>query len=83
MVISEEHQCAASSLHSFEFLVSEAEAGVVVPTRRSPFLVVVRALKIVQLEIWAAYLFHSFALRPERAGELVGAGGAVMEKTLP
>ena len=32
----------------------------VVPARRPPLLVVVRALKVVQLEIWAAYLFHCF-----------------------
>ena len=49
-----------SSLHPFEFLVAETEAGMVVTARRSPFLVVVRTLKVVQLEIWAAYLFHCF-----------------------
>jgi hypothetical protein len=51
-----------SSLHPFEFLVAETEAGVVVTARRSPFLVVVRTLKVVQFEIRAAYLFHCFVL---------------------
>ena len=57
----------ASSLHPFKFPVAEAEVGMVVPARRAPLLVVVCALKVVQFEIWAAYLFHCFVLAAKNA----------------
>ncbi len=47
---------AQSALQHFVHQVLEEPA--VVPARRPPLLVVVRALQVVQLEIWAAYLFH-------------------------
>ena len=47
------------------------EEPAVVPARRSPPLVVVRALQVVQLEIWAAYLFHCFVLAAKTAKEVL------------
>ena len=34
----------------------------IITARRPPLFVVVRALKVVQFEIWTAYLFHFFIL---------------------
>ena len=60
-----------SSLHPFEFPVAEAAAGVVVPTRCPPLLVVVCTLKVIQPEIWTAYLFHCFVLAAKTAKEVL------------
>ena len=60
---------AKSALQHLVHQVLEEPA--VVPARHPPLLVVVCAIKVVQFEIWAAYLFHCFVLAAKTAKEVL------------